>query len=261
MLASSLSYELSILAKAVQHKNLSAAAVHVGLSQPQLSRLIHKLESELQIVLLDRSARRKSGWTQTAHELALLFSRGIARLDNELMALAQQREPTAIHIGSLEGLSGIASDFAQFCFQSLGVTTIYIDVFDFQDLDSQFLAGDLDMIFTVRPPSRQKYSHVIEVGFQQSEKFSSDKNILVCSPYEYMGVDKKSSELPSKALVSNSLALRSHWLHTLGGTGLLPTDAKTGKGKGAFVIYLIASELFSPRRWQKVQTYFSAQQL
>ena len=55
-----LAYELSVLVKAVQHKNLSAAAVHVGLSQPQLSRLVAKIEHELNIILLDRTARRKS---------------------------------------------------------------------------------------------------------------------------------------------------------------------------------------------------------
>ena len=56
-------YELGVLAKAVNFKNLSAAALHVGLSQPQLSRIIAKIEEELKIVLLDRSAKRKSGWT------------------------------------------------------------------------------------------------------------------------------------------------------------------------------------------------------
>ena len=76
---SHLTYELSVLSKAVMHRNLSLAAVHVGLSQPQLSRLIQKLEGELRVVLLDRASRRKSGWTPVAHELVLAFQRGLSR--------------------------------------------------------------------------------------------------------------------------------------------------------------------------------------
>ena len=103
----SVSYELSVLAKAVQHKNLSAAAVHVGLSQPQLSRLIAKIEAELNVMLLDRSARRKSGWTPLAHDLALTFTKGMSKLQSEILSMAEQREVTELHIGTLEGLSHI----------------------------------------------------------------------------------------------------------------------------------------------------------
>lgn len=77
-------YELGVLAKAVNFKNLSAAALHVGLSQPQLSRIIAKIEEELKIVLLDRSAKRKSGWTNlrsVLHDIGLFK---VYRLINEL---------------------------------------------------------------------------------------------------------------------------------------------------------------------------------
>lgn len=252
-----LAYELSVLTKAIQHKNLSAAAVHVGLSQPQLSRLVSKIESELNIVLLDRSARRKSGWTPLAQELCMIYSKGIGRLESELVALTQERELTELHIGSLEGLSGIAQQFAKNCFESLGIRSVYLDLLDYKDLDSEFLSGNLDLIFTVRAPSKQKFLHMLEVGFQQTEKISTDPNTLVCSPYEKAALDKKDYEHIHRMFISNSLALRRSWLRDFGGTGTLPVDAKKGKGKGHYSIYLIGSDLLSPSLWAKIEKLFT----
>jgi hypothetical protein len=249
---SNLTYELTVLAKAVQHKNLSAAAVHVGLSQPQLSRLIAKIESELNIILLDRSARRKSGWTPIAHELAMTFSKGISRLQSEIMAIAQDSETTELRIGTLEGLSAIATQFAQQCFEKYEIRTVHLDVLDFKDLDSQFLSGNLDLIFTVRSPSKQKFSHQLEVGYQQMEKISTNKDVHIYSPYEFSGVDKKTLEPVKHILISNSLSLRASWLHNIGGTGVLPIDAKKGRGKGYYSVYLLGSDLLSPKLWSKI---------
>jgi len=251
-----LAYELTVLAKAVQHKNLSAAAVHVGLSQPQLSRLVAKIESELNIVILDRTARRKSGWTPLALELSLAFSKGMGRLETEILALAQDREVTELHIGSLEGLSSLATQFAKSCFDQLGMKVVYLDLLDFKELDSEFLNGNLDLIFTVKNPSKQKFAHILEVGFQQMEKIQSDPQTLVCSPFEYTGLDKADLQKAAHVLVSNNLALRSEWLHEVGGTGIVPVDAKKGRGKGPYSIYLIGSDLLSPRIWTQIETLF-----
>lgn len=249
-------YELSVLAKAVHHKNLSAASVHIGLSQPQLSRLIAKIESELNVVLLDRTARRKSGWTPLAHEIALSFSRSMGRLQSEILSLAQESEPSELRIGTLEGLSNIAMAFSKSCIQNLEIKSVHLDVLDFKDLDSQFLNQNLDLIFTVKNPSKQKPQHVLEVGYQQIEKVQSNKDILVLSPYELAATDKKLIDSAKKLFVSNSLALRTKWLDEVGGSGNVPTDAKKGKGKGYYSIYLIGSDLLSPIVWKKIQELF-----
>jgi DNA-binding transcriptional LysR family regulator len=251
-----LAYELSVLAKAIHHKNLSAAAVHIGLSQPQLSRLVAKIESELGVVLLDRTARRKSGWTPLALELAMIFNKGMGRLETEILALAQDRDITEIRLGSLEGLSGIAMQFIRSCFDQLKMKVVHFDVLDFRDLDSQFLSGNLDLIFTVKNPSKQKYNHMIEVGFQQTERVNTDEKTLVCSPYEFPALEKKDLEAAEHVLVSNSLSVRSQWLHDIGGSGNLPVDAKKGRGKGHYSIYLIGSDLISPRLWEKMTKLF-----
>ncbi len=250
-----LTYELSMLAKAVQHKNLSAAAVHVGLSQPQLSRLIAKIESELNILLLDRSARRKSGWTQIAHELSLVFTKGIGRLQADILSVAHDRVTTELRIGTLEGLSAIASQFVQLCFDQLRMRTVFVDVLDFKELDSEFLSGNLDLIFTVRSPSKQKFSHQLEVGYQQMEKISTNKDIHVYSSFEFSGLEKKNYDEAKNVLISNSLAFRNNWLHTIGGTGVLPIDAKKGRGKGFYSVYLLGSDLISPQLWDKIGNF------
>ena len=252
MMLQNLTYELSVLARAVQHKNLSAAAVHVGLSQPQLSRLVAKIETELNVLLLDRSARRKSGWTPLAQDLALTFTRGLGKLQSEILSIAHDREATELRIGTLEGLSNIASQFVQQCFEQLSMKTVFLDVLEFKDLDSEFLSGNLDLIFTVRSPSKQKFNHQLEVGYQQMEKISTNKDLYVCGPFDYSGIEKKSLEPIKNILVSNSLALRSNWLHNIGGTGTLPIDAKKGRGKGFYSVFLIGSDLISPKLWASI---------
>jgi hypothetical protein len=248
-----LAYELSILAKAVQHKNLSAAAVHVGLSQPQLSRLIAKIESELNVVLLDRTARRKSGWTPVGQELAMVFTKGLSRLESEMLAIAQERELAELHIGTLEGLSSMAIQFARACFEDLHMKRVFLDILDFKDLDAQFISGSLDLIFTVKPPSKQKYNHAVEVGYQQMEKITSNKDIYVCSPFELTG-EKKIENDYKHLFVSTSLSLREKWLHEFGGTGSLPTDTHKGRGKGFYSVYLFGSDLISPKLWDQIAT-------
>jgi DNA-binding transcriptional LysR family regulator len=250
-----LTYELSVLARAVEHKNLSAAAVHVGLSQPQLSRLIAKIEHEMGVVLLDRTARRKSGWTPLALDLVKIFSRGIGRLELEIMAIAQERELTELRIGTLEGVSSIALQFAQSGIGELKMKKVYLDILDFQDLESMFLSGNLDLIFTVRPPSKQKFEHLLEVGYQQEEKMSSDKSTYVCSQSELVSNKKLENDFPHM-FVSNSLSLRRRWLTDFGGTGSLPTDTRRGRGKGIFSVYLIGSDLISPKLWAQIAETF-----
>lgn len=250
---SHLTYELSILAKSVQHRNLSLAAVHVGLSQPQLSRLIQKLESELKVVLLDRASRRKSGWTQVAVDLAAAFHRGLGRLEAEVMSVTRQAEIDELRVGTLEGLAPIAMSFAEQFFKKLSIKRIELDVLEYRDLDSLFMAGQLDLIFTARAPSKQKFRYNIEVGYQQNEQISEDKNYLVMSPFEWTQAGPSELEGYDQYLVSNSLQVRAKWLKDFGGTGTLPVDAKRGKGKGFYSVYLIGNDLLSGNLWEQIE--------
>src|SRR6516225_5940421 len=104
----SLNYALSLLARSVAFRNLSSASLHVGLSQPQLSRLIGKLERELGLELLDRRVKRKSAWTPQALQLAEIFQENQRRLDHSIRELSSSQRVHHIHVGTLEGLADTA---------------------------------------------------------------------------------------------------------------------------------------------------------
>lgn len=245
-------YELSVLAKAVHFKNLSAAALHVGLSQPQLSRIIAKIEDELRIVLLDRSAKRKSGWTAVAFQLSEIFEKSIRRLELEMQGISNNQMVGELHIGSLEGLSDFALSTSRQCFEEVGVKKITLDILDLNELEANFLSGNLDLIFTSKTPGRQKFKYLQELGFQKLEKIESSKKFAVLSTFEYGRANKKELEDFPHLFVSNSLAMRRSWLDNHGGTGNLPTEAKKGRAKDAEPVLMIGSELLSPVLWENI---------
>ena len=245
-------YELSVLAKSVHFKNLSAAALHVGLSQPQLSRIIAKIEDQINVVLLDRSAKRKSGWTATAFHLATVFEKSIHRLETELAHMSQKQMLSEIRIGTLEGLSSFAMNVSRSCFKELKIKKIVLDIFDLSDLEAHFMAGDLDLIFTSKTPGRQKFKHIGELGYQQLEQIKTNPDYFVLSTFEFGRTARKEIDHYNHVLVSNSLAIRKEWFDSMGGTGQLPTEAKRGKPREHEPVYMIGSEILSPMLWQKI---------
>jgi DNA-binding transcriptional LysR family regulator len=248
-------YELGVLAKSVHYKNLSGAALHVGLSQPQLSRIIMKIEEELKIVLLDRSAKRKSGWTPIAFSLATMFDKSIKRLEVELMGFSQNQMIGDLHIGTLEGLSSFAMEACQHGFNEVGVSKIFIEIYDLNELEANFMAGNLDLIFTSKSPGRQKFKFLKELGFQVLEKIQSDKNYAVLSSFEYGRAHKKEFDAFKHVLITNSLAMRREWFQKIGGTGFMPTEAKRGKAKEHEPVLMIGSEILNPKLWQQMSAF------
>lgn len=246
-------YELSVLAKAIHFKNLSAAAIHVGLSQPQLSRIIARIEEEFKVILLDRSAKRKSSWTPIAFEMAGIFDRSIRRLGTELQGLSQNNAVAEIHIGTLEGMANFAIDTSKVCFEDVGIKKISLDIYDLNELDSNFLAGNLDMIFTSKIPGRQKFRYLLEIGSQVLEKISSNKKFGVFSTFEFGRSQKKELEGFEHLFISNSLAVRKAWLENVGGVGYVPSETRKGKLKEHEPVFLIGSELLSPILWEKLE--------
>lgn len=245
-------YELNVLAKAVHFKNLSAAAMHVGLSQPQLSRIIAKIEDQLRIILLDRSAKRKSGWTAAAFQISEIFERTSRRLDSEIQAVSSNQMVAELHIGTLEGLSELALNTSRLCFEKVGVKKITLDIFDVSELDAHFMSGDLDLIFTSRTPGRQKFRYLKELGFQQLQAIASSKNFAVLSSFEYSRANKKDLEVFPHVFVSNSLSIRRSWLQNIGGTGSLPTEVRKGKLKDTEGVLMIGTELLNPVLWENI---------
>lgn len=245
-------YELSVLAKAVHFKNLSAAALHVGLSQPQLSRIIAKIEDELQIVLLDRSAKRKSGWTNVAFQLSEIFEKSIRRLELELQGISNNQMVGELHIGTLEGLADFALTTTRLCFEEIGVKKITLDIYDLNELEANFLSGNLDLILTSKQPGRQKFKYIKELGYQKLEYINTNKDFAVLSTFEYGRAIKKDLEHFSHVLVSNSLSIRRDWFDKNGGTGHMPTPAKKDRQKDSEPVLIIGSELLNPNVWANI---------
>ncbi|HAR41751.1 MAG TPA: LysR family transcriptional regulator, partial [Bdellovibrionales bacterium] len=168
-LLSERAWELSVLSRAIVFPNLSAAANHVGLSQPQLSRIVARLEGEIGVTLLDRTVRRKSGWTPIAARLAETFLKSARNLESEVQMLVGNAQPRALSIGTLEGLTSIAITFAEQIFKAGGIKLLDLNVYDLNQLEEFFLKGDLNLIFTVREPGRRKFRHIRHLGQQVVE--------------------------------------------------------------------------------------------
>jgi DNA-binding transcriptional LysR family regulator len=249
-----LTYELSVLTKAVNFKNLSAAALHVGLSQPQLSRIIAKIEDELKIVLLDRSAKRKSGWTSVAFSLSEVFEKANRRLELELQSISNNQMVGELHIGTLEGLAPFALNTSRMCFEKVGVTKITLDIFDLNELEANFLSGNLDLILTSKSPGRQKFKYLLELGYQRLEHIQTSDKFAVLSSFEYGRANKKELEKFPHLFVSNSLVIRKNWFDQIGGTGHVPTEAKRGRAKDAEPVLMIGSELLNPLLWENIES-------
>ena len=250
-------WELFVLSRAVAFENLSSAAGPVGLSQPQLSRIVSRLEAELHVVLLDRTAKRKSGWTPMAHRLAEIYSKSSRHLSEQIQRLSQESEPQSLRIGALDGLAPIAAELSSRVFKQTSVRSIELDLFDLIQLEEFFIKGGVDLIFSGREPGRKKFRHVIKVGYQSLDEQGKAGDTQVMSPFEF-GLQtnrpgKKLKPESERILISNSLTVRRHWIETFGGHGIIPSPMRKAPGKGREQpVFLIGQDALSPRLWEKI---------
>ena len=249
-----LHWPLSVLSRAVHFKNLTGASAHVGLSQPQLSRLIAQLEKEFSVTLLDRSAKRKSAWTPAAFRLAEVYAQNSRKLQSSIREVLELQVPTHIHIGTLEGLSGLALQVIHRLYQHTHLQMVELDVFDQNELEERFFNGDFDVIFTGHPPGKQKFKHQFELGTQTLETVETNKQFSVLSPFEYGRLKKKPE---NKAFISNSLALRKTWLENYGGVGQLPSEVRRSSeraegGREQLPVLVIDTDTFNETLWHVI---------
>lgn len=260
-----LHWQLSVLAKAIHYKNLSGAASHVGVSQPQLSRIISRLEQELGVVLLDRAARRKSGWTPIAYKIADTYFRSSRKLTLALQQLKSDDQLTQVSIGILEGLIPLATEFCSKLYENTRIQAIELNVFDLSELEERFEKDELDLIFTCREPGKHKYRYVKNLGYQEIDR-TAGTGPRVFSQFEYANhVQRSSNKAGTKAskrsagkegriLLSNSLAVRKLWIEEHGGAGFVPSDVRPKKvAENDVPVVLIASDLINPAVWEKLE--------
>lgn len=250
-----LAWEMSVLSRAVAYKNLSGAAHNVGLSQPQLSRIIQRLESELKLTLLDRTSRRASGWLPAAYRLAEIYAASAKRLEREIQTIAEPEGLRHLRIGTLEGLIPVVVPFGDQLFRSCGVSELEVDVHDLSRLEEQFFKGAFDLVFTSAEPGRRKFPFSKIVGYQALERLEKSAGTWVMSPFEY-GTRRHQwkKKKPERLVVSNSLHLRQAWLDMVGGTGIIPSALRKDKPAKSepTPVYLIGSDALGTALWEKI---------
>jgi hypothetical protein len=248
-------WNLDVLRRAVHYRNLSAASTHVGLSQPQLSRIVQRLEEELGMTLLDRSVRRKSAWTVEAHRLAEIHEQNQRRLEQSIRILQTSGRAIVLHMGTLEGLVEVAVHHAKAVFDQTAVHLVHLDVYDQNELDAKYLAGDLELILTARLPSKSKPKFFKLCGYQSLDWTRTNSAYKVKSSYEFGRSKRKQQKraLTEKSLVSNSLLARRTWLQEYGGEGKIPSTLQRRGQKGMEEVLLLGSEALDPKIWQSVE--------
>ena len=249
--------ELSILSRAIAYPNLSTASVQIGVSQPQLSRMIMKLEAELKVVLLERQSRRHSAWTPMAFRLSEAFSDLSRKFDSRLKEIIKGEEPELIKVGTLEGLLNFSLKFTENLFTKVNLKTIHLDVYDRDQLDEHFLKGDLDFIFTSEQLIKRKFKYEMSLGYQLIESVKKSDQYLVQSSFEHATTSKKKMKEMPYTLISNSLQVRKLWFLEIGGTGSLPSSVftKTSKNQDSKEVLLLGHESLSQGLWEKAKKF------
>jgi hypothetical protein len=249
-----LAHELSVLTRAVAHKNLSGASAHVGISQPQLSRIVKRLEDQLGVVLLDRAAKRNATWTPHALRLAEFYAKKLRSFERDLDALVLSTQTRQLEIGTLEGLIGVCLPYVYHLMEHQGIRLVEMDVYDLDDLDARFARGQLDLIFTSREPGRRKFSYVETLGYQSLDEVNTNPHFQLMSTFQY-GAQKEKVKAAEKVLISNSLSIRKAWLENFGGRGNFPSEFKRKRTSRADTepVLMIGAETLSPVLWKGLQ--------
>ncbi|MDA9951703.1 LysR family transcriptional regulator [Oligoflexaceae bacterium] len=255
-----LNWDLSVLNRSVAYGNLSSASSHVGLSQPQLSRIVAKLEDQFNVVLLDRDAKRKSSWTPAAHKLSELYGQTQRRFFSDIYQYIEGSQPTFIRIGCLEGLAKVGMEFAKGVIDNLPIQIVELHTFDLSILEEKFLKGSLDFVLTSREPGLKKFKHRKMLGFQtliptKGQENSEDYDVL--SSFHFSKNHQSNQPPVKKTIVSNSLYIRQQWIEQYGGETVLPSKIRSqSENTSAEVsVILLGLDHFTPSFWKNIEGY------
>lgn len=247
-----LHWPLTVLNRSIPYKNLTAASQQIGISQPQLSRLIKQLEESLDVTLLDRSSPRHTTWTPEARKLAEIFNKSEKALQQSIEEFRDGSQQKELSIGCLEGLSPLAKKFGHRLLKNSSVETLHLNVFDQNDLEAKFLVADLDVVLTSRPPNNKKFQYQKNLGHQFLESINDkDSDIRIYSTFEFNSLTNTQRKKKVKRVISNSLFVRRSFQESFGGSTKLPSEILEGKApQGALPVIVIGQDYLSKELWK-----------
>lgn len=220
-----LAWELSVLQRAVSFPNLSAASRQIGISQPQLSRILFRIEDELKIKMLDRRVKRVPRWTKEAHIISQAYRESVLMLEKKIRAVgAKPQIMQRMSLATLEGLAPAGLMIVDHLFKNQLAKNIKYDILDLNELTHAFEAGEYDLIISSQRSGRRKSALERRLGYQVLEEKFSNKSpeiILKSSTESLLKAQKDAPLLPT--LVSNSLTLRRLALEKLSARGIIPS--------------------------------------
>lgn len=142
--------QLQCFAALVEHGSFAAAAAHLHRTHPTVHAALSSLESQLGIVLLDRSGYRIALTAQGAafHARALLFLRQFESLKREAAQLAAGEEPELrVVVGDLCPLPGTLAMLRRFFGAADSATRLNLMVEAISGPWERLQDGDCDLIF------------------------------------------------------------------------------------------------------------------
>jgi hypothetical protein len=96
------------------------------------------------------------------------------------------------------------------------------------------------------------------LGYQVVDKVGRGSALRAFSPFEYAQHmhNKRIPPKGTRALLSNSLAVRKLWIEDQGATGFVPSDIRSKKVSDSDVpVILIGSDVLNPGFWQKLEQF------
>ncbi len=248
--------ELFLLSRAICYQNLSGAAQHLGVSQPQLSRIVQKLEQSFDIILLDRTAKRKSVWTGSAAKLVELYQRMTHEFDHGLQSLNENFEPQWVKVQCLEGLSLVGLEFCHHILRQSKTKGVELNIFDLNEIEENIFANRYEFSLTCREPGMKKFKYIHRLGFQILETDGEESDTLICSTFEYEQLARNMEKVSQnkKFFVSNSLKIRMSFSRKYGGKISVPSlvQKKNHSENSADVpVLILGNEFLSHKFWEK----------
>ena len=245
-------WPLSVLSRAIDYKNLTGASKHIGLSQPQLSRVVKQLEESLNLILLDSSSPRHSTWTPEARTLADVFKQSKQSLDQSINQIKTDTMPKEVHIGFLEGLLDESMKLVNNMLKDSHIEKVFVHSYDLNLLEARFISSDLDIVLTSRSPKVKKYSMQKLIGFQDFEELGNKKvGPKILSAFEYQ--TQKRSEKNRKSVITNSLYFKNHYQKEFGGYSVSPGKVvQKPVSKNFAEVLVIAQDYFNKELWTKL---------